>query len=89
MSDDIKRVQDFLNRMVKDNDFAKRVKEDKTTLADLGWSPEVVSGFQVKYSDNPSDPDYWGCGTECGCTAGALGQGGSCVCKAGHGSGGG
>lgn len=85
MSEEIKRVQEFLDKVVKDESFAKRVKEDKSNLSDLGWSPEVISGFQVKASNNPKDSDYWGCGTDCGCSS-KMGEGNGHACQAGHGS---
>lgn len=87
MSDEGKRMQDFLERMVKDSDFAKRVKEDKNVLTEMGWVPEAVSGFQVKRSDKSTEKDdYWGCGTDCGCIS-SVGKGGNCVCGGGSGSG--
>ena len=79
--DDDKRLENFLNRMANDSDFEKRVKEDKNVLAELGWSPEAISGFQVERPNK----DYWGCGTDCGCTA-TTGEGNGHVCSGGHGS---
>lgn len=84
--DESKRLQDFLNRMAKDSDFEKRVKEDKNVLSELGWSPEAISDFQVKRSDKSVDDDYWGCGTECGCYHDSPGSGNGHTCQAGHGS---
>lgn len=88
--DESKRLQDFLNRMAKDSDFEKRVKEDKNVLSELGWSPEAISDFQVKRSDKSMD-DFslscgsLGCGTECGCSP-SVGEGNGHVCSGGHGS---
>ncbi len=82
--DDSKKLQEFLNRMANDSDFEKRVKEDKNVLAELGWSPEAISGFQVKRSDKSVSKG--GCGTECGCIPFGAGEGNGHVCEAGHGS---
>ncbi len=85
--DDSKKLQEFLNRMANDSDFEKRVKEDKNVLAELGWSPEAISGFQVERSDaDVADTYGWNCGADCGCVPMGLGKGSGPVCYAGHGS---
>ncbi|MCK4851972.1 MAG: hypothetical protein KAS86_02550 [Candidatus Omnitrophica bacterium] len=69
------QLEELLSRMATDEEFLKKVKEDKQVLAELGWDPEAIASFEL------ADKGYWGCGTECGCTA-SMGQG--CSAKSGH-----
>ena len=69
------QLEELLTRLATDEDFLKRVKEDKQVLKELGWNPEAIATFEL------AEKDYWGCGGECGCTA-SMGQG--CGPKSGH-----
>lgn len=74
------RMEELLTRLATDEDFLKRVKEDKQVLSEQGWEPEAIASFELA---DKSDRNW---GTECGCSA-SMGQG--CSAKSGHACGGG
>ena len=70
------KLQKLLERLATDEELRKKVMKDKQALAEMEWSPEEIASFCLK-----DESRYWGCGTQCGCSA-SMGQG--CGPKVGH-----
>ena len=74
------KLQDLVEKLAKDKDFADRLAKDASELKNLGWSPESAESFRFEVKSNRN------CGTECGCGA-KQGSGGLCTCGNSGGSG--
>ncbi len=75
-----KQLQELVEKLAKDEEFASRLAKDTSELKDLGWSPEAANKFNFEVARNSN------CGTECGCGT-DQGSGGLCTCGNSGGSG--